>query len=544
MVNNFLTISAAKNRHGFSNLLIMIFFAFLATLVIAVIQSRLLLAIARNKSLSDILIAQYASESTINDILKRIISFGATSFPAEQTLADGTVIDLMITGTNPQTFTLTAKRPYAVSKIEAIKNTTLISGGFDNYEIVLALDCTSSMTDLSDESEPDRNKWISRMHAEKIAVLNLISFINALANKDKIKLGISVFRDNARWLQASAGNDSDLVLPTNDYSITPPGRLVGAINYAFPDDPDCVKADGTTDTGNTQPSLKCWDRILRDPAICYDSGCSIPSAYAKFEKFPACNNPLTLTGSKTIKSLNGNTSISSGVMFAEDNITRPRPANTKQAIILITDGGGAVAIVDVADPITNPFGCGNQYYCANYYGYCNNLPTPFSGYNTGEKSVGNCEKKSGLSPTGKDICNLATNICNIPEQPAPSPGKPCFADKSCYVYGESLRPINYGLSCSKTATSQLACAMADQTRTVSENSLSLSGKGRRDPEIDLYMLTVYSWIEPALENMYKKYIDTNYIKLSSANELTGKLNDIITIINSSSTSIQLRRVTP
>lgn len=480
-----------RSNAGVANLLLVLLMSLVAIVVVAVVQSRLLLAIQRNRSLSDILIASYDSESTVNDILRTILGYSAT-FPPDGVwppLADGTVIEVKTEDIDPNTkkLSLIARRPFAVSKIEAVKNTTAVVSQYDNFEVALSLDCTASMVEVSDQSNPllPRSEWKSRMRAEKEAVLYLINYIeDHVPNKDKLKLGINVFRDNTRWLQATI-DTANVVRSDQVFDKT---RLINAIEYAYPNGPDCDPYNPLT----YKATLDCWEKLYLNTTLCNGIDCYIDVDKTKFDKFPACGNPIGKP-----ERLNGNTSISSGLIFSEDNLTKPRLPTTKQAIVLVTDGSPNVAIKDLRDAVINPYGCDNQYYCANRLSFCKLAVRPISGYNTGPVSVGDCQNIGGT-----------------------------------YIYGDP---------CKQPAKDQVACSMADHSQNVSQNG---NAPGRRDPDVDLYMLTVYSGVAQELKNLYTDYIDSNYIELNNAGELSAKLSEIFKIITTSSSTITIRRVTP
>ncbi len=186
-------------RSGGANLLLVLFISILATLIIASIQSRLLLQIQRSRAKSDILVAEYHAQSQVYDLLARM-SYPNFSLPAGKTqlpaFTDGTILTIENGGNAiHQKIIVTAVRPFAVSKIELTRivdyTTSHVS---QKLAIVLALDCTSSL-DATDTSTR-RTRWVEEREAVKTFIKNI---------DPNVALGITLFRVNTDWLVARSG---------------------------------------------------------------------------------------------------------------------------------------------------------------------------------------------------------------------------------------------------------------------------------------------------------------------------------------------------
>ncbi len=212
---------------GVASYLTVIFMALVATLVIAVIQSRLITGIYRQRALSDTLKSSYGAESKIYDILAKVIYYGATPPSGTETLPDGTELNFIFQTISPdiQRVIVTAERPFAVNKIIADRQFN-ITGGVDKVEMILALDCTGSMGAKADPS-CSGSDCISKMTAQKNAVKHFLQTIDAMVEKDKIYTGLAVFAgglelgttlNDAQWFTINGGLPTrQIATPTNDY---------------------------------------------------------------------------------------------------------------------------------------------------------------------------------------------------------------------------------------------------------------------------------------------------------------------------------------
>lgn len=202
--------------------------ALVATLVMAIIQSRLILGIYRQRALSDTLISAYSAESKIYDILAKVIYYGQSLPEGSETLPDGTVLDITSeTVGDIERIIVIASRPFAINKIVAERQVA-VSGGVDRVEMVLALDCTGSM---GAKADPDCSGTCkSKMAAQKEAVRNFLETINGMAEaeKDLLYTGLAVFagglelgssKNDAQWFTVNGDNPTmQIASPTNDYN--------------------------------------------------------------------------------------------------------------------------------------------------------------------------------------------------------------------------------------------------------------------------------------------------------------------------------------
>lgn len=197
--------------------------ALVLTLILAATQSQLLLSIRRSQSAADILVATYAAESEVNDIMARLIGgYLADADIARTTKKIGDII-LTIEGEEQgetQIVTVTANRGYAVAKVQGIRRVLSIKK-VEEVEIVLVLDCTGSM------NNPSGTPGKTRFNALEDAAVNFVNSVKDLPDADKYEIGVAVFGTTSAWLQY----DGVDVLPG---SLTFP-QLIDAITIGFGD---------------------------------------------------------------------------------------------------------------------------------------------------------------------------------------------------------------------------------------------------------------------------------------------------------------------
>lgn len=277
-----------KNNAGIVTLIFILLMAVLATLILIVGQSRLLLAIQRSRASSDNLIANYSAESEINDLLLRLSKGFFTEndfnqFPITKSLDNGALIleiDGRIEGTN-QILTVTARRSFAVSKIQAVR-AVATAGQVTPVELMLMLDCTQSM-----DSNAGAGDGTTRMYQQKQAAINFVEQIRDHPNGDFVKLGLGVFTVTPRWVQTASGTN---ITPFNNIGFD---TIINTIEARF---------------GNTKATSS------------------------------ACNG------------LDIYTSIGSGYTFAQDYFAQSPLTNHKKVEVLITDGEPNSRIVYPACP--------------------------------------------------------------------------------------------------------------------------------------------------------------------------------------------------
>ncbi len=208
-------------QSGAVNLLLVMFMVVVATIIIATIQSRLLLSIFRSRSQSDVLIASYDAESAVNDVLARVLGNYPGVLPINipynpplqsgLTLGDGTIVSMTATqsGTT-QTIDVTARRPYGVSQIQGVR-TLSAAGSSGKADIILMLDCSGSMG--TDAIYGDSSSG-TRFEAERRAALEVVDSLNKPENVGNVRIGVIYFGGYSAWLTDASGD----LTPTDDYN--------------------------------------------------------------------------------------------------------------------------------------------------------------------------------------------------------------------------------------------------------------------------------------------------------------------------------------
>ncbi len=188
------------HHKGIVSILFVLLMAIIATFILIIGQSRILLAIQRGKSMSDILIGTYHAESKLNDLILKLAKNTINKNDlGTSTLADGTTLDITEKKKgNERTITITATRPFAVSGLEAIQDFTP-GKSIDSLELILNIDCTGSMNYY----DPPNQSQYTLFDREKIAAMHFIDLLIDQKQKDPaktIKLGLAAFKIDARWI--------------------------------------------------------------------------------------------------------------------------------------------------------------------------------------------------------------------------------------------------------------------------------------------------------------------------------------------------------
>ncbi len=196
-----------NNQKGIVIIIYILIIALIATLIFVVGQSRLLLAIQQGKSSSDTIVASYQAETEISNLLTNLSRGKLTEndfgkYPQTKVVGGITLTITAIKDGNNQILTVTAKKGFSVSKIQAIRT---LQNVLDAVEIALSLDCTGSM---DDKANPNSSSTKSRFDAQKEAALKFVSNLIIL-NQDpnftnKFKLGVMVFGIDAKWLKVGS----------------------------------------------------------------------------------------------------------------------------------------------------------------------------------------------------------------------------------------------------------------------------------------------------------------------------------------------------
>ncbi len=219
MSMNRIKLSSYVKQAGVSSLVFLLFLTLLATIFISVIESRLLLSTQRGQARYDTVKSDYASESEIYDILTRLLSNQITYNDMgeyKKILADKTDVSLTKTKSgDTEMYTITATRPYAVSKIQVDRTlSTKERKIVDNVELIFILDCSSSMDSLIKDL--------------RIALIDFLIAISKSEDSSKFHIGIISFAAYAGWTQTSTGVK---IKPNNTYTIE---EFLTLVNYLFP----------------------------------------------------------------------------------------------------------------------------------------------------------------------------------------------------------------------------------------------------------------------------------------------------------------------
>jgi hypothetical protein len=226
------------NEKGAVVLLYVSLVAVIVTLLLVAVQSRSMLSTKRNIASADSLLANYDAESEVNDFLAKLVG----GFISTSDLKHGISFDKNVSGTNihieantvvsgkneTQTVTATAKRAYAVSKIEGIREINTTEDTPKDVEIALILDCTSSMNNTANPLDPSKG---SRFKQERIAAADsFIQKIIDLPNNNKYHLGVGIFGTNAKWIDTSwvTGKTGVVLSPDNTMSLADIKSIINA----------------------------------------------------------------------------------------------------------------------------------------------------------------------------------------------------------------------------------------------------------------------------------------------------------------------------
>lgn len=221
-----------KSQQGISTLILILLLSLIGTLVIVTIQSRLLLAIHRNESASDVLISLYSAESKTNDSIAKYYGHYIDDLilDTEDLENDTEVKTKGVEQEDGSTkLTVTATRPYAISQVEAIKR-DITQTAYDRVEIVLALDCTSSMNRAADPADPSSQ---TSFEAEAQAAIDFVEGAKTLDSPlVTFRIGILVFGVDAKWLTFNKDGLQEVRPDNNNLNFT---DIQAAIDLGFND---------------------------------------------------------------------------------------------------------------------------------------------------------------------------------------------------------------------------------------------------------------------------------------------------------------------
>ncbi len=432
-----------RAQQGISMLLLILLFSLIGTIVLITIQSRLLLAIQRNKSASDVLISTYLAESKTNDAIAQLYGHYREDLLLNST---DTIDETEIKTKGEQQpdgsvkLSITATRPYAVSQIEAIKR-DITQTDYDRVEIVLGLDCTSSMNRPADPAYP---LGPTSFEAEEAAAINFIEGIKDIDSPlVSFHVGILVFGVDARWLQFGSVD----IKPDTAISIS---------------DIQTAIANGIERTKAESPA--CADII---------DATSIGSAYAKAHEY-----------------------------YTSKDMTR-----IKGIEVVVTDGAP------------------------------NSRPPLLSCPNDGFTSTTFCPGFPKDSITQHNYCDDRPYDWDCYKGDTYQDGP--FGNVDSYYFNETAYD-----TCMPLGKDFLKCTLADTSKAYSTSDGHIY-QGIRNPDIDAYALTIYALPPAEIVSIFNDFLTVNgYYNATQAADLPAKLNEILTNIINSFSTITIRRVVP
>jgi len=195
-------IKNEKNQQGLAALLFLLVMSAFVVLLLAITQSRLLVALKRSQSSTDTLVATYQAESEANDFLARLEGgyLNDDDFPIDISKSIGDTT-LEIVGTaegDRQLLTVTTSRSFAVSKIQAERYVQSIKE-VNNVDIILSLDCTSSMDARVNDPYKTGGGNTRFAHQEEAAA-SFVDKISKLEDASKFRVGVMVYGLDSKWL--------------------------------------------------------------------------------------------------------------------------------------------------------------------------------------------------------------------------------------------------------------------------------------------------------------------------------------------------------
>ncbi|OGM31993.1 hypothetical protein A2803_02795 [Candidatus Woesebacteria bacterium RIFCSPHIGHO2_01_FULL_44_21] len=194
-----------KLQNGAITAIFLAVVALVLTLILAATQSQLLLSIRRSQSAADILIATYGAESEVNDIMAKLSGGYLADADIARTTKNIGDTTLTIEGEDQgetQIVTVTASRGYAVGKVQGIRRVLSVEE-VDDVELVLTLDCTSSMDARDASASCTGSSCPTRFNALEEAAINFVNNIERQEDADKFKLGVAIFGKSSAWLQSN-----------------------------------------------------------------------------------------------------------------------------------------------------------------------------------------------------------------------------------------------------------------------------------------------------------------------------------------------------
>lgn len=222
------------NNKGIISLTVVIFMMVIMVVILALLQSRILLGIQRTKGTADSILSTYNAESKIYDTLARFnLGFPIDPSQPEETLSDGTKLkfDTQTTG-NEQDITITAKLPFATTKLK-MSRSLVSTTSYNGVDILMSLDCTGSMGDCANpddgtsecqtSSDPSKTTRFQELRKGTVAFLEGLKGLSV-----PVRVGLSVFSGDANW--ALNKRDGQQITPDNYVDID---DIIQTVNTNF-----------------------------------------------------------------------------------------------------------------------------------------------------------------------------------------------------------------------------------------------------------------------------------------------------------------------
>ncbi|MBI4058559.1 VWA domain-containing protein [Candidatus Gottesmanbacteria bacterium] len=195
-------------EHGSINLIWIILLLLVVTNVIALVSIQLLVSVRRQVITAEVIKSEYAAESEVNDLLfKRVHNVNLGEFDTTTSYPGG--VSVRKKGSEDGgnfTYTVSARYRNAASIVEA---TT--TGGSTGTEIVVAIDCSSSM---GHNAQPGGDEmW----KVQRQSLLNFVNTAKANPNAQNIYIGLAGVMGEVSWLRISSSQTALQAKPTNDH---------------------------------------------------------------------------------------------------------------------------------------------------------------------------------------------------------------------------------------------------------------------------------------------------------------------------------------
>jgi hypothetical protein len=276
---------------GFTSLTLVLFVSLVATIALAAVQSRLMLGIYRMRATQDATVTDYAAESFINDLVRRIMgNYAVPDSIPEFTLPDGITKLAMTSDTvgDTTTYEIVADREFSTRKIQAIHSSTTTSS-IDKIQLVFGLDCTTTM---GLDSGDHLHTRFEKMEEALLHFIDTISSDPAYSEvKDRLYLGLSVFSLNNKWMTTALGTTIDPNLKFAENVSTIRYAVVSGFGRDIANSPVCQNLLSSTSVGspfsdahrfyrdNPETDVKRFEVVITDGdtnARQQDPGCPPP----------------------------------------------------------------------------------------------------------------------------------------------------------------------------------------------------------------------------------------------------------------------------